>query len=309
MGLDIGGTKLAAGLADEAGRLLAVERGETDRGATPAEIVAALAEMAKGMCARLRAKPQAVGISYGGPADFARQTTITCHHLQGWEGIPLGRMVAAALGVERVVMDNDGNACALGEAVFGAGRGHTEMLYLTVSSGIGGGVIIGGKVYRGASSMAGEIGHTVIVPGGPECTCGRRGCLEALASGWSIARRAEEAVAAGRQPGSTLHAMAGKITAQAVAEQAEAGDGLAGEIMVETADYLGLGIAAAVNLLNPSRVVLGGGVAKAGDCLFLPLRQAVARYALAENAAAVSVVPAALGDAGGVLGAVALALA
>jgi glucokinase len=308
LGLDIGGTKLAVGLAERGGKLLGMVGRATDRQATPADFVRVLAQMAGEVCNRVGAEPAAAGISYGGPVDYGRQVTVTCHHLEGWEGIPLTRMMGEALGLERVVMDNDGNACALGEARFGAGQGHSELLYLTVSSGIGGGVILGGRVYRGATSMAGEIGHTVIVPGGPECTCGRQGCLEALASGWSIARRAREALAAGAGPGSRLYELGPEPSAQVVAEQANAGDPLAAALMAETAGYLALGVAAAVNLLNPTLVVIGGGVGKAGDCLFAPLRRAVDGYALAENAAAVSIVPAALGDAGGVLGAVALAL-
>jgi len=307
LGLDVGGTKLAAGVADGAGSVRSLVRCLTDRTARPPDFVRLLAQLAEQACAQAGAEPAAVGISYGGPVDFAAQTTVTCHHLEGWQGVPLTRLVQEALGQQRVVMDNDGNACALGEAVFGAGRGHRELLYLTVSSGIGGGVIVGGDIYRGATSMAGEIGHTVIVPNGPQCTCGRRGCLEALASGWSIARRAQEAVRAGREPASALHRQQGEISAQQVAELAQAGDRLAQALMAQTAHYLGLAIGAAVNLLNPSLVVLGGGVANAGECLFGPLRAALRRYALAENAAAVQVVPAALGDAGGVLGAVALA--
>lgn len=308
LGLDIGGTKLAVGVAEADGRVLSLVRQMTDREARPADFVTILAAMAREACDTAGVVPAAAGICYGGPVNYAKQTTVTCHHLAGWEDVPLTAMVRRELGIDRVVMDNDGNAAALAEQMFGAGRGHRELFYLTVSSGIGGGVIIGGCIYRGATSMAGEIGHTVVEPGGAACTCGRRGCLEAMASGWSIARRAEEAVAAGRAAGSGLGKLRGKIEAHDVARLAAAGDRLAGELLEETADYLGRGISAAVNILNPSIVVLGGGVGKSGECLFAPLRAAVDRYALKENAAAVTVAPAGLGDAAGVLGGVALAL-
>jgi glucokinase len=178
-----------------------------------------------------------------------------------------------------------------------------------VSSGIGGGIICDGQIHRGATSMAGEIGHMTVKPDGPVCTCGRFGCLEAMASGWSIARRAREAARV--YPGdSPLKNLAGDtLTARAVARAAAQGDELALWVMRETADYLAFGIGAAVNLVNPTLVVIGGGVSQAGEVLFGPLREALPKYALKENARAVHVVPAALGAQVGILGGIALALA
>jgi glucokinase len=307
LGLDIGGTKLAVGIANAEGRVLADAAEPTDPTSRPGDVVEALYRMSQAVCAKagvgLR-DLRAVGISYGGPVDYPAGVTVTCHHLQGWEKVPLVRMVEERFGLP-AAMDNDANAAALAEAVFGAGRGHTHLLYLTVSSGIGGGIIIEGEIYRGATSMAGEIGHMTVKPDGPVCTCGRRGCLEAMASGWSIARRAQEAAAA--WPGESALKRLAEITAQAVAQAAEAGDALALEIMRETADNLAFGIGAGVNLLNPTLVVIGGGVSQAGEVLFGPLREALGRYALKENAQAVRVAPAALGAQVGVLGGVALA--
>jgi len=307
MALDIGGTKLAVGLVTRSGQVLARQRQETDRSAAPSEIMDALESMARDVRQDAPGPLDAIGISYGGPVDYYSGVTVTCHHLDGWEGIPLRDEIERRLAAP-AFMDNDANAAALAEAMFGAGKGHDYLLYLTVSSGIGGGIIAGGRVYRGATGMAGEIGHMTVLPGGPLCTCGRCGCLEALASGWSIARRAREAIAAGETESRLARMEAHEpLTAQAVAAAAAAGDALASRIMNETAEFLALGIGAAVNLLNPTLVVIGGGVSKAGAVLFDPLRARLSCYTLNANCRAVSVAPAALGDDVGLLGGAALA--
>lgn len=307
LALDIGGTKLAVGLVTHGGELLARRRRETDRTATPRDIMGALEAMSREVMQEVPGAIDAVGISYGGPVDYEAGVTVTCHHLEGWENIPLRKEMRQRFAAP-AFMDNDANASALAEAMFGAGKGHQHLLYLTVSSGIGGGIIAGGRVYRGATGMAGEIGHMTVLPDGPPCTCGRRGCLEALASGWSIARRAQEAIAGGDTDSMLARLPADEtVTAQAVATAAAEGDDLALRIVNETADYLAFGIGAGVNLLNPTLVVIGGGVSKAGSVLFDPLRARLAYYALDTNRAAVAVVPAALGDDVGVLGGAALA--
>jgi len=307
LALDIGGTKLAVGVVARGGELLARQREETDRSATPAQIMDTLESMARAVMARCAGEVDAIGISYGGPVDYGAGVTVTCHHLAGWEGIALRDEMSRRLGAP-AFMDNDANAAALAEAMFGAGKGHRYLLYLTVSSGIGGGIIAGGRVYRGATGMAGEIGHMTVLPDGPLCTCGRRGCLEALASGWSIARRAQEAIAAGETNSRLAKTAAGEaVTAEAVAAAAVANDPLARRIMNETAEFLALGIGAAVNLLNPTLVVIGGGVSKAGAVLFDPLRARLDNYVLDANCRAVQIAPAALGDDVGLLGAAALA--
>jgi len=317
LALDIGGTKLACGVADIEGRLKSRATEPTDQNASPRAIFDRLVLLSEAALKESRTSLRdiaGVGISYGGPVAYDAGTTITCHHLSGWENIPLKEWARERFGLP-VEMDNDANIAALGEAVYGAGKGHRFLLYLTVSSGIGGGVILDGKIHRGVSSLAGEIGHTVLEPNGPVCTCGKRGCLEALASGWSIARRAKQALQS--LAGQALSGQTSKcsllsnlppdeVTAHAVAEAAEAGDALALSIINETADYLGRGIAAGINILNPSIVVIGGGVSKAGDVLFTPLRAAVAKYAVEGIAKAAAIVPAALGDDAAILGAVAL---
>ena len=312
LALDIGGSQLSAGVGEASGRLLAVERESTDREDRPNQIIEVLFTLSERAMTAAQAKARelsAVGISYGGPVDYQAGITVCCHHLPGWEGIPLRQMVQDRLGLP-AAMDNDANAAALGEAKFGAGRGHPNLIYLTVSSGIGGGIILDGRVHRGVSSLAGEIGHVVLDPEGPLCTCGKRGCLEALASGWSIGKRAAEALSSydGETSLRQLAESDQEITAEQVFRAAENGDEFALAVVERAAHYLGLGIAAAINLLNPSLVVIGGGVSKAGETLFRPVRQAVTEFAMEGIADAVQVVPAQLGDNVGILGAVALAM-
>jgi glucokinase len=202
-------------------------------------------------------------------------------------------------------MDNDANAAGLGEATFGAARGREHVLYLTVSTGIGAGVVLGGRVHRGADSLAGELGHTIVVPDGPACACGRRGCLEAVSSGPAIAQAAREALEA--EATSALAAIPPpELTAKHVAEAAKT-DPLAGRIIRTAGEHLGRAIAAAVNLLNPQMVVIGGGVSQSREVLLRPVRDTVAQYAVAGVLRHLQVVAGQLGPRGGLLGAAALA--
>ena len=308
LALDIGGTKLAAGVVTPAGEVLGEGREATDPASSPERVLDALFELSEIAIQQSGTgwrELEAVGVSFGGPVDFPAGRTVRCHHLPGWEGVALRDLVAAWAGLP-AVMDNDANAAALGETAFGAARGCEHVLYLTVSTGIGGGLVLGGRIYRGANSAAGEIGHTLVAPGGPECTCGRRGCLEAVASGPGIARAAREALEAGEA--STL----GKIpreelTARHVAEAAKS-DSLAARIMQQAGEYLGVGIAAAVNLMNPEMVVIGGGVSEAGDVLLGPVRESVRRQAVPESVRHLRIAAGELRERGGLLGAAALAL-
>jgi glucokinase len=308
LALDIGGTKLAVGVGSSTGELLGTAQTATPQRPRPQEVVDSLVELAELSLRKAGAiwkEVKAVGISFGGPVDLERSHTIACHHLPGWNNVPLVKVVQTRFHLP-AVMDNDANLGALGEARFGAGRKVKDLLYMTISTGIGGGLVLGGELYRGYAGIAGEIGHTILRPGGPLCTCGRKGCLEALASGWSIAKQAKDLLAASKGK-SILREGKEAPDAKAVAEAAGKGDKLALEVMGEAIDALGQGIAGAINLLNLPLVILGGGVAKAGDVLFLPLRKAVARYALPESWEASKVVTAELGDQGPLLGAIALA--
>jgi glucokinase len=308
LALDIGGTKLAAGVIATNGDLLAELACPTEALALPTEVLAplfALAEQVLSQAGLSYPDLCGLGVSFGGPVDFPSGMTVTCHHLPGWEGISLRDLVAEHTGLP-VVLDNDANAAALGETVFGAAKGCEQVLYVTVSTGIGAGLVLSGRIHRGANSMAGELGHTLVAPDGPECACGRRGCLEAVAAGPAIARAAREALA-GDEPSSLRSLALDRLTAKDVAEAAPT-DPLAARILQHTGEYLGLALAAAINLVNPEIVVIGGGVSQAGDCLFIPLRDALLLHTVPESTRELRVVPAALGAQSALFGAAALGM-
>jgi glucokinase len=267
--------------------------------------------------------PAAVGVSFGGPLDFHSGTVLRCFQVPGWENFPLKDHLRAALNAPAIV-ENDANAAAFGEWAHGAGLGCKSLFYITVSTGIGGGWVLDGRIFRGANGLAGEIGHLAVKPDGPLCTCGKRGCLEALASGPAIACIVSQRLLAEPVSESLLLSLAGlnhpgvkltnsdppvsnppMITAEQVALAAEAGDRLAREVLDDAARYLGQAIAAVILLLNPERVVLGGGVAKSGEYFWRALRQAAS--ALVLPGMAVEILPAFLGDDAPLWGAAALA--
>ncbi len=214
------------------------------------------------------------------------------------------------LGVPASI-DNDANVAALGEWRFGAGRGAESLLYVTVSTGVGGGWVLGGRIWSGADGMAGEIGHTIVRPGGMLCACGKRGCVEAEACGPAIARKAVARLLEDPHGGLILRRMAqGRpeaVTAELVARAAEQGDSVALEALRDAAAALGDGIAAAINLINPERVVLGGGVTKAGEVWWATVRSAARAAVLPQ--ARVDILPAGLSDDAPLWGAAALAAA
>jgi glucokinase len=241
-----------------------------------------------------------------GPLNATTGTVLDAPNLTGWKNVPVKAMLEDALGVPvRVV--NDANAAALGEFYFGAGRGYTNLVYLTISTGIGGGVVVDGRLLEGASGTAGEIGHMTIDRHGPVCRCGNLGCLEAIASGTAIARRFQEGLAAGQQSAVTEWLDGRAPTAGDVARGAAMGDPLALAIFTDAAEAIGLGVVNCVHIFNPDVIALGGGVSRAGSLLFDPIRKIVECYAMAVPRADVRVVPAELGDDVGLVGAAAVA--
>lgn len=251
-------------------------------------------------------KPAAIGISFGGPVDAQTGVVRLSHHVPGWENHPLQEVLVQEFSVP-VRIDNDANVAALGEHRFGAGQGYDSLLYLTVSTGVGGGWILNGQPWRGSEGMAGEIGHTVIDPQGPRCLCGKRGCLERLASGPYIAQQAQAQLRAQPQRGAILQKLAGgmDLTAEQVSQAAAQGDSLAWDVLERAAWALGVGIGNVANLINPQRFVLGGGVTKAGDRFWEIIQQVARETALPE--VHFEIVPAALVDQAPLWGAVALA--
>ena len=251
---------------------------------------------------------EACGIGFGGPVDFETQRVISSTHVAGWEDVPLATIVGRELKLP-TILENDANAGGLGEFVYGAGRGCRNLVYLTISTGIGGGIILDGGIFRGSDGNAGEWGHVPVMADGPGCDCGNRGCLEAVCSGKSIGRRAEEAVCQHPRRGKFILDLAAgeEITAKVVFSAARQGDRLAREIVEETCTFLGMGIAAVVNGLAPDRVVIGGGVARAGGGLFEPLRIHAARFTMPVHRPHLCIVPARRGGNSVLMGGVSLA--
>jgi glucokinase len=252
--------------------------------------------------------PAAIGVSFGGPVDAARGRVILSHHIPGWEDMPLRDHLQAEFGAPASV-DNDANVAALGEYVFGAGQGCASLFYITVSTGVGGGFVIDGKIYHGADAMAGEIGHTICDPRGPLCVCGRHGCVEVMACGTAIARQAKEMLQQNPGQGKSLAEIAGNdlnaITGAMVAQAANAGDELAQRVMDDAAHALGFGIGTVVTLMNPERVLIGGGVSKSGARWWQVVHASARANTLPQMRT--DIVPAAFSDDAPLWGAVALA--
>ena len=224
----------------------------------------------------------------------------------GWGVLRIGKRVEEKFGLP-VLLDNDANAAAIGEHLYGAGRGVRDMFYLIVHRGIGGGAIVDGVLYRGSHGGAGAIGHTVVDIEGPRCGCGRYGCLEAFAGRTAIARRASRTLklAGGEKLGGHE---ADEVTAEAVIEAALAGEPVAGKVIEETGEYLGLGIAGAINMLDPELVVMGGSTMAAGDLILEPATRVARRRALPGLADRVHIVLGELGEDAGAVGAASLVL-
>ncbi len=308
LGIDIGGTSFSIGSVAADGSRIAVLRNEPTlaQGGADDVVDRILALARRVMAETAAAHPDAdclgVGVGAPGPLDTARGLVLLTPNL-GWVDFPLRDRIADGLGLS-TVLDNDANCAVLGEAWMGAARGARHALGITIGTGIGGGVIMDGRLYHGASDCAGEIGHASIDANGRRCKCGNYGCIEAYASGPAIAARAVEAMEAGAE--TRLLELAGGdpsgITAQTVFEAARDGDELAREVVGDTARFLGSCVANLVNIFNPEVVVVCGGVTRAGDLLFVPLRREVARRAFKPAVAACRIVPGEL-ESPGVYGA------
>lgn len=322
LALDFGGTKLSAALLAQGETTWHAHRRVFSQPHANAQrdlqsMIALAREMLAGKT------PSAIGVSFGGPVDYKTGIVRLSHHVPGWENIPLKTILEAELGAPARV-DNDANVAALGEFRFGAGRGFLDLGYVTVSTGVGGGWILNGQPWRGADGMAGEIGHMTIDPDGPLCLCGKRGCVERLASGPYLAADARAALsspspisgkgpggevfppspAQERGPGGEVPSDPAQITAKFLAEAAARGDEFAWKFLQRSAWALGVAIGNAANLINPQRFVLGGGVTKSGDRYWAEIRRVARETALPE--VHFDIVPAELGDDAPLWGAVAL---
>ncbi|GIV18799.1 MAG: N-acylmannosamine kinase [Armatimonadota bacterium] len=296
VGVDIGGTKVACVLADEEGNILARQWQPTRAHAGWQVVVQQLFEMTERVLEGVsREQVRGIGISCGGPLDSQKGIVYSPPNLPGWDAVPIRQLFEERFGLP-ARLENDANATALAEHRFGAGRGTRNMVFMTWGTGIGGGLILDGRLYHGTNDLAGEIGHTTVLLDGPPCGCGKRGCLEALASGPSIARRAREL--ADDSPESLVWQRTSpeEVTAQHVVEAALEGDTFARFVLAEAATYMGIGIANVAQILNPERVVLGTIAVKAGDLVLEPLRRALEVHAWSRVREVLQVVPAQLGD-------------
>jgi glucokinase len=304
-GIDIGGTKIAVALADHRGHPLVHSRFPTQVELGPYRILDNATKEIGKMLRETDAKLVAIGVGCGGPLDRQRGLILSPTNLPDWKEFPIVKLLEEKFRVP-VLLDNDANAAALGEQQYGAGRGLRDMVYMTISTGIGGGLIVGGEVLHGVSDVAGEVGHITVLPDGPLCGCGARGCLEAICSGTSIARRARERLWSATYSHSTTTLNPDDVTAELVARAARDKDPLASEIWDETIYYLAIGIGTIINTLAPEAVILGGGVSTVGDQLIVPLLRQVRSLVRMMPAEKINILQAALGGDSGIYGALIL---
>jgi len=308
VGVDFGGTNIKYGLVDRRGRVAASVSLPTRAFARPqafiegtVRTVERLARSAGVRTTQLRG----VGIGAPGLIDGRRGVVHSLVNVPGWREVPLAARLSRRLGV-RVAVDNDANLFALGEWRWGAGRGARDLVCLTLGTGVGGGIVIGGRLYRGVRGTAGEIGHMVIDAGGPRCGCGRRGCLEALVGTAAILRLGRGAMSHSSRLRALVRAAHGRLMPRLIGRAARAGDPAARRVWVEIGRRLGVGLANLVNLLNPERIVIGGGVSN-NWTLFAPaMRKTLRAEAMDVPGRTVRVVRTALGDRAGILGAAVL---
>lgn len=314
VGVDLGGTNIVVGLLPiEGGEVLGLRSMPTDSGRGAKFVVDRINGMVEQAIAEVLAseggtRDQIAGVGIGSPGPLDRRTgTVINTPNLGWRNFPLRDLISNAVHLP-ATLDNDANCATYGEWWLGAGRGTRALVGLTLGTGIGGGIVLGGEIYHGCSDVAGEIGHMTIDSNGRRCKCGNYGCLEQYASGPAIALRAVEGIEAGAE--SVLEEMVNgrleDVTAATVYEATVQGDAYATEVMKDTAKFLGAGVASIINILNPEMVVIAGGVTRAGDTLFEPLRAEVRRRAFKSAQECCRIVSAELPGTAGVVGAAAV---
>lgn len=312
LGVDLGGSKILTAVVDPQGRMLSCDESVTPATRGRKTIIQSIVDSAH------RAWKQAgiadseicaIGVGAAGISNPEAGILFTSPNLPGLRDVPLRDIVQERLG-KKTFLINDANAAALGEFYFGAARGVRNFIYITLSTGIGGGIVIDGKIYTGAIGAAGEVGHMTIDDEGPICNCGNRGCWETLASGTALAREARHRIKEGIRT-SILEYAGGdveKVTAQVIHSAAEQGDSLAKELIARTGYYVGIGLANLINIFNPELIVIGGGLSNIGDMLLEPAFKTAGVRAYKEAFQVVRFASAELGRNSGVLGAAAFAL-
>ena len=302
---DLGGTHLRAALVDAAGTVTARRDRPTPQSATTPEILATIANLIEEVAGHAETRPLAACLGTPGLIDAEGGVVIIAPNIPGFRNLALAPLLAQRTGMQ-VFIENDASAAALGEHRFGAGKGTRHLLHATLGTGIGGGIVIDGKLYRGARGLAGEIGHIVVDIAGPRCNCGSRGCLEALVSGVAFAERAKKMIAAGGSP--ALFEIVGyrEPTATDLYNAALRGDRQCEAEIRHGGHVVGLALGGLVNVLNPEAVTLSGGLLNMGEMFTKPLRDAM--YSIAYGPASGTIVrTTTLGDDAGLLGAAAVA--
>lgn len=301
LAIDVGGTKIAVGIGNEKGQFLARDVMSTDPGLSSDAVLDAIAEMAKTLQDRIKRPFKTIGLGSPGPLDGP--VLLDTANLSGWKGLNWKTGLEARLE-SPVSVQNDATAAGLGEWLYGSARGTQNCLYVTVSTGIGAGIIVNGALYAGSKGNAGEFGHLVMEPDGPHCRAGHQGCLESLASGTAIARAGRS-----RKLESAALRKLNEVQTRDVFLAYEKGDRVATEIIEEAADWLGRGLSYLINLFNPEKIILGGGVATHAPA---PYRErvwnAAWHFALPALAGVTQLIPAELGEDSGLLGALAVAV-
>lgn len=306
IGVDLGGTKISCALSDLEGRVVAqttiptlAHEGEEPVLGRIIKSIEMVLEEGKVPVNELKA----IGIGSPGPLDAKKGVIVTTPNLP-FKNFQLVQPIEEKFSIP-TYLDNDANVAAIAEFMFGAGKGTENMVYITVSTGVGGGAILNGKIYRGSTTNALEVGHTTVFPGGPRCGCGNLGCLEAVSSGTAIGKRANEAVNSKVETSLRDH---DTVTSYEVFKEAEKGDVVSKKILDEAFTYLGIGVANIIASFDPDKVIIGGGVSKGGDILFETVQKVVNERCFKSMAEYCKIVPAGLGTDAGVLGAVALAI-
>ncbi|RJQ71450.1 MAG: ROK family protein [Desulfobacteraceae bacterium] len=310
IGVDLGGTKIEAAAVDDTGRIKRNTRCPTDAQNGPSAVTQQVVELVRQLCREYDASPSGVGVGVAGQVVAGTGVVHFAPNLV-WHHVPLQANLVEALNMP-VRVDNDVRMAAWGEWLFGAGRGCDDLICIYVGTGVGGGIVSGGRMLTGHSNTAGEIGHITIDLNGPICTCGKQGCLEAIAGGWAIARKAQAAATKNPLVGAAMLKLAGnrisQITAEVVARAYNQKDPLAIRIINDVVEALVGGTVSMVNMCNPERIILGGGVIEGLPEMIGRVGQGVRQRALTAAAASLQVLPAELGGAAGVVGAAAMVM-
>ena len=311
IGIDVGGTKLLGGVVDDEGRVIARLRRETPREGGSA-LTHLVAELIHQLQRDVREEISAIGLSAAGFVSADRERMLAATNIAGWTGVNLAEELQPLIG-KRIIVENDANAACWGEYRYGAGRNSRNMIFLILGTGLGGGMIVNGNLFRGAHGTAAEFGHMRVTTDGPLCGCGARGCFEQYSAGPALMRHVEQAISASPERAFELlkygDGTLSGLTGKHVATAAHDGDRIANTAFKITGEWLGLGLASLVVTLDPDLIVLGGGMSEAGDVLIAPARESLRRNASFSGHALPTIVAASLGNDAGLVGVADLARA